>query len=267
MSTPSPNADFSGKTVMVTGATQNLGFTIATHFARAGARTIIHGLTLPDAESACERILGIVPDAEVHPTHFALEDLSAIESSFDNLSRDGLLPDILVNNAAHLGLGNSGFLEQTPEYFREVVDVNLIGTFRCSQLAALGMKARGQGGVIINITSLAGERAIWGRTAYCASKAALEGLTRAMSLELAQFQIRVNAISAGYIWTTRWEALTPEQEERRRQNIPARAPTQQDEIAHLTLFMASDRIPSLIGERVVIDGGLNVQQLPWDVTG
>lgn len=251
---------------MVTGATQNLGFTIATHFARAGARTIIHGMTSQEAEVARERVWGMVPGADVHPTHFSLADLAAIESSFDELSCEGLFPDILVNNAAHLGLGNSGFLEQTTEYFREVMDVNLIGAFRCAQLAALDMKARGQGGVIINITSLAGERAIWGRTAYCASKAALEGLTRAMSLELAPYQIRVNAISAGYIWTTRWEALTPEQEERRRQNIPLREPTQQEEIAHLTLFMASGQVPSLIGERVVIDGGLNVQQLPWDVT-
>jgi NAD(P)-dependent dehydrogenase (short-subunit alcohol dehydrogenase family) len=177
------------------------------------------------------------------------------------------MPDILVNNAAHLGLGaDTTFLGQTQEFFNEVIDANLIGTFRCSQLAALEMRTRGKGGAIVNITSLAGERPIWGRSAYCTSKAALEGLTRAMSLELVQHDIRVNCISAGYIWTPRWNNLAPEHEERRRKNTPGHEPTQQDEIARLTLFLASGQAPTLIGSRIVIDGGLNAQQVPSDAT-
>lgn len=262
---PSPLPDFSGHTVLVTGSTQNLGHTIARLFARAGARTILHGRTTAEAEDACRRIRADIPAADVHAVGFPLDELPVMDAAFEDLARRELLPDILVNNAAHLGLGaDTTFLGQTPEFFREVIDTNLIGTFRCAQLAAAHMCRRGFGGEIINITSLSGERSIWGRSAYCTSKAALEGLTRAMSLELAQHDIRVNSISAGYIWTPRWNDLTPEHVERRHKNTPGRAPTQQEEIARLTLFLASGQAPSLIGSRIVIDGGLNVQQVPSD---
>jgi Dehydrogenases with different specificities (related to short-chain alcohol dehydrogenases) len=264
---PSPLPDFSGRTVLVTGSTQNLGHTIALLFARAGARTILHGRALADAQAACDRIRAEVPAANLHAVNFSLGDAAAIDAAFSDLKQRDLAPDILINNAAHLGLGSdTSFLGQTPEFFREVVDANLHGTFRCSQLAALEMRARGKGGAIINITSLAGERCIWGRSAYNTSKAALEGLTRSMSLELAQHGIQVNCISAGYIWTPRWNDLSPEHVERRRKNTPGRAPTQQEEIARLTLFLASGQAPTLIGSRVVIDGGLNSQQVPSDAT-
>ena len=263
---PSPLPDFTGRTVLVTGSTQNLGHTIALLFARAGARTIVHGRALADAEAAACRIKTDTPSADVHATHFSLADLASIETAFAGLAERGLMPDILVNNAAHLGLGDdTTFLGQAPEFFGEVIGANLMGTARCSQLMATRLRDAGQGGSIINITSLAGERPIWGRSAYCASKAALEGLTRAMSLELAQHDIQVNCISAGYIWTPRWNDLTPEQLARRRANAPCHEPTQQDEIARLTLFLASKQAPTLIGSRIVIDGGLNAQQVPSDV--
>jgi 3-oxoacyl-[acyl-carrier protein] reductase len=264
--TSSPLPDFAGHTALVTGSTQNLGHTLARFFARAGARTIVHGRTLAEARAAGERIREELPAADVHAVHFSLGDAGEVDAAFADLKQRGLMPDILVNNAAHLGLGpDTTFLGQTPEFFREVIDDNLVGTFRCSQLAALEMRARGKGGAIVNITSLAGERPIWGRSAYCASKAALEGLTRAMALELAQHDIQVNCISAGYIWTPRWNDLTPEQTARRKANTPGREPTQQEEIARLTLFLASRQAPTLIGSRIVIDGGLNAQQVPGDV--
>ena len=263
---PSPPPDFTGHTVLVTGSTQNLGHTIALLFARAHARTILHGRALADAEEACCRVRKDTPSADVHAVNFSLGDIASIDAAFSNLKSRGLMPDILVNNAAHLGLGDdTSFLGQTPEFFNEVIGANLMGTMRCSQLAAAHLRDERHGGSIINITSLAGERPIWGRSAYSASKAALEGLTRAMSLELAQHDIQVNCISAGYIWTPRWNDLTPEQEDRRKANTPGHKPTQQEEIARLTLFLASRQAPTLIGSRIVIDGGLNAQQVPGDV--
>ena len=263
--TPSPLPDFTGQTVLVTGSTQNLGHTIALVFARANARTILHGRALADAEEACCRVREDSPSADVHAVNFSLGDKASIEAAFANLKSRGLMPDILVNNAAHLGLGDdTSFLGQTPEFFGEVISANLIGTMRCSQLAAAHLRDENHGGSIINITSLAGERPIWGRSAYSTSKAALEGLTRAMSLELAQHDIQVNCISAGYVWTPRWNDLPPEHEARRRANTPGREPTQQDEIARLTLFLASRQAPTLIGSRIVIDGGLSAQQAPRD---
>ncbi len=262
-----PPSEFSGRTVLVTGSARNLGFTLARRFARAGACVIIHARSLAEAEEARRRMEMDTPGVRLETAGFPLEDPAAIEAAFAELAGRDLVPDILVNNAAHLGLGaDTTFLGQPPGFFEEVIATNLTGAFHCSRQVAARLRDRGRGGSIIHITSLAGERAIWGRSAYCTSKAALEGLARAMALELAQHDIQVNCISAGYIHTPRWETLSPGQVARRRANTPCRGPTRQEEIAELAAFLASRRTPTLIGSRIVIDGGLNIQQLPSDVT-
>jgi 3-oxoacyl-[acyl-carrier protein] reductase len=260
----STDQTFQGKTVLVTGSTQNLGLTIAASFAGAGARVVIHGVSQDDAEQARQTLLTTLPQASLEAQGFDLSDQTRIEAGFSYLKQRGLMPDVLVNNAALLGLSTAGFLEQTPEFFRRLFEVNLFAPFRCSQLAAPEMIKRGAG-AIINISSLAGERAIWGQSAYSSSKAALDGLTRSMALELAPLNIRVNAIAPGYVWTPRWEKSEGKDASRRKANTPAGAPTAQDEIARLVLFLASDAAPTLVGARLVIDGGLSIQQVPRDV--
>lgn len=259
-----PVFDFRGRTVLVTGSTQNLGLSIARAFAVAGARVVIHGPSSADAQSTAEALRIETGSLDIEAVAFDLGSESEITAAFADLSSRDLLPDVLVNNAAHLGVGPSGFLEQTPEFFRSVMEVNLFGSFRCSQLAAKAMETKG-GGAIVFISSLAGERAIWGRSAYNTSKAAVDGLMRSMALELAPLKIRVNAIAPGYIWTPRWESIPEETETRRLANVPAGAPTHQEEIAHMTLFLASDAAPSLLGSRIVLDGGLDAQQVPRDI--
>ena len=259
-----PTFDFRGRTVLVTGSTQNLGLSIAEAFAGAGARVVIHGPSLSEAQSAADALRATKEGMAVEAIAFDLGSQAEITAAFADLDQRGLMPDVLVNNAAHLGMGSSGFLEQSPDFFRSVMEVNLFGSFLCSQLAAKVMQARG-GGAIIFISSLAGERAIWGRSAYNTSKAAIDGLMRSMALELAPSLIRVNAITPGYVWTPRWESIAKDTESRRLANIPAGAPTQQEEIARMTLFLASDAAPSLLGSRIVLDGGLDAQQVPRDI--
>lgn len=260
---PSPRFDFSGHTALVTGSTQNLGFTIAGAFAAAGASVIVHGPDEASTHAAAEDLAARNPTASISPVSFDLGNADSIARGFGELTGRGLRPDVLVNNAAHLGLGAAGFLEQSPEFFRGVFEVNLFGVFHCCRHAAPHMAASG-GGAIVNISSLAGERAIWGRSAYNASKAAVDGLTRSMALELAPLGIRVNAISPGYVWTPRWNEIGEETEKRRRMNTAAGAPTMQEEIASAVLFLASDACPTLLGSNLVIDGGLSAQQVPRD---
>lgn len=257
--------DFSGKTVLVTGSTQNLGLSIARAFAMSGARVILHGLENKVLADTREKLLSREPQLKLETIPFDLSKSDEIDGAFLHLEQCGISPDILINNAAHLGLGTSGFLEQNMAFFREVMEVNLFGTLHCSRLAAIGMSKRGEGD-IIHISSLAGERAIWGRSAYNTSKSAIDGLTRSMSLELAPLGIRVNAIAPGYVWTPRWDAISSETKEIRKNNTPSGEPTQQEEIAQTVQFLCSNAVPSLIGARVVIDGGLNAQQLPRDVS-
>lgn len=256
-----PSFDFRGRIVLITGATRNLGYTIASEFAQAGARIVVHGPSVEETQAAAAKLRE--GGADVQEIVFDLADAAGIEAAFSVLADRQLMPDVLVNNAAHLGIGKSGFMEQSPAFFRSVLEVNLFGNFLSSQLVARAMKAKGSGAIVF-ISSLAGERAIWGRSAYNVSKAALEGMMRSMALELASDGIRVNAISPGYVWTPRWDTITEEVENRRRLNLAAGEPTQQEEIARMVLFLASDAAPSLLGARIVLDGGLDVQQVPRD---
>jgi NAD(P)-dependent dehydrogenase (short-subunit alcohol dehydrogenase family) len=257
--------DFSGKTVLVTGSTQNLGFTIAAAFARCGAHVVLHGREKGELREAVARLREECTEAQVSEVLFDLADGGETDMALRAMEVEGRRPDILINNAAALGVGESGFLEQSEEFFTHVMEVNVLGVFRCSQWAARLMKERGRG-VILNISSLAGERAVFARSAYNTSKAAIDGLTRSMAVELAAYGIRVNAIAPGYIWTPRWDAIAEGVEERRRLNIPFGQATAQAEIARLALFLASDAVPSLIGASLVIDGGLNAQQVPADTS-
>ncbi len=259
-----PVFDFAGKSVLVTGSSQNLGLSIAEAYVQAGARVILHAREASELVPAATHLRKRNPNAELHEEAFDLGQASSIESGFKNLRSRGLLPDILINNAAHLGLGTSGFLVQSPAFFREVLEVNLFGAFLCAQLAASHMCMIG-GGAIVNISSLAGERCIHGRCAYNTSKAALEGLTRSMALDLARHSIRVNAITLGYVWTERWNDLSDADQQRRRHNLPSGQPCHPEEIAQLVLYTSSEASPNLTGASLVLDGGLSSQQLPGDV--
>lgn len=253
--------DLSAATALVTGAGRNLGLAIATRLAAAGSRVIVHALTDAEAQNAMHVIDELVPDAELVAVACDLSDPEQIDAAVDRLSAEGCAPSILVNNAALLDVQSAGFIAQPREEFRDVLEVNLFGVHHLSQRVAETMIDAG-GGAIIMISSLAGERVIHGRPAYNVSKAALDGLTRAMALELAPHGVRVNEIAPGYIHSDRWQHLTPEVIERRRANVPWGAPTAASEIAELVALLASDRVPSMIGSRIIIDGGLAAQQLP-----
>ncbi|WP_432991189.1 SDR family NAD(P)-dependent oxidoreductase [Dactylosporangium sp. CA-233914] len=249
------------RVALITGATRNLGQTIARQLAADGAVVVVHGIDEAVAAAAATRIAAEVPGAELHPVGFDLADPDAIEAGFAALVARGLAPATLVNNAAHLGLGDEDVLQEKPRFLREVFEVNVFAVHLCSVLAAREM-ARTGGGAIVNISSLAGERVIRGRTAYNASKAAVDGLTRSLAIDLAPLGIRVNAIAPGYIWSNRWNLISAAEAADRRARIPAGEPTAQEEIARLVSFLASGHVPTLTGARIVIDGGMNALQSP-----
>jgi len=191
-----------------------------------------------------------------------MADRAQVEAMFELIKRECGGVDILINNAAHLGIGPS-FLETSLDFLAEVMAVNFFGTFHVSQLAARMMVAQG-GGAIVHIGSNTSERPIRSRSAYVSSKGALDGLTRAMAIELGPQNVRVNMVAAGYIRTTRWDSLEPAHAARRRANIPLGKEATAEEIAAAAMFLASDESSRITGARLVVDGGVTTQMVPPD---
>lgn len=252
---------FKDKRVLITGASRHTGYGIARAFAKEGAIVILNSTTAAGVREAAARIRSETSARIIEaPTNIA--DRTQVEGMFELIKRECGGLDILINNAAHLGIGPS-FLEMSLDFLAEVVGVNLFGTFHVSQLAARLMVAQG-GGAIVHIGSNTSERPIRNRSAYVASKGALDSLTRALALELAPYNVRVNMVAAGYIRTTRWDALPAEHAARRRANIPLRKEATAEDIAAAAMFLASDEASRITGARLVVDGGVTVQMVPPD---
>ena len=162
--------------------------------------------------------------------------------------------DVFVNNAGRGGGGS--FLEHTLEDWQHEIDVNLTGAFLCAQAAARAMVASGNGGRIINVTSVHEHVPKEGSSAYCASKGGLGLLTKVMALELAEHGITVNAVAPGEIATPMTDNEDVDPATVDRPGIPAKRPGHSDEIAQGIVFLASPGASYTTGHSLVIDGGL-----------
>ncbi|MEW1844148.1 SDR family oxidoreductase [Nonomuraea angiospora] len=236
--------DFTGKTVLITGASGALGATLSVQFAQAGANVVAASRSRYDevAEKAGGNSLGVRLDV-TSETEWA-EAITRTEERFGPL-------DILVNNAAYLRLGTT---ESIPlDEFRRVLDTNLTGALLGIRAAAPSMRKAG-GGAIVNVNSIAGLTAAPGLVAYSSSKWALRGLTRAAAKELARDNIRVNAVHPGIIETPLaydpdGNPIVPVD------NLAVPRNAAPDEIAGFILFTASDQARFATGSEVLADGG------------
>lgn len=249
--TPPSVHTLEGQVAVVTGGGRGIGKAIALRFAREGADIAIIDVLGENAEAVAKevRTLGrrvVVKVADV-------SDFQAIRAATAEIASELGRIDVLVNNA---GVEKRApFLEIDPKDWQRQLDVNLTGTFYCSQAAAPEMAKHGYGR-IINVSSVAGLIGPIDLAAYGASKAGVIGLTRAAALDLADFGVTVNAIAPGPIetelmlgaWTA--EALR----ERPQHGAIARFGTV-DEIAHTALFLASPDSGFITGVTVSADGG------------
>ncbi|HPM80971.1 MAG TPA: SDR family oxidoreductase [Candidatus Anammoximicrobium sp.] len=255
---------FAGNNVLVTGSARNTGLGIARVFGNHGATVFVHGRSAELVEGIAEsmnreagsnggRYLPIAADV-------ACEDDVARAFEFIGQQVGGL--DVLVNNACHLGLGHR-FLDMPIAFFDEVLAVNLRGYVLCAQYAARQMVGRG-GGAIVNIGSNTADRALRDRAAYIASKGGVESLTRAMAVELAEHQIRVNCVVPGYIHTERWNTLPEETKRRRWQNVPLGRESSPEDIGQAAAFLASSNARNITGSSLLVSGGIDIQLVPPD---
>ncbi|SER05177.1 3alpha(or 20beta)-hydroxysteroid dehydrogenase [Lentzea xinjiangensis] len=236
--------DFTGKTVLVTGATGALGTALSTQFALAGANTVVAARTGAGdlAASLDGPALGVRLDVTSESDWAAA--ITAAEDRFGPV-------DVLVNNAAYLRVGTTESIAL--DEFRRVLDTNLTGALLGIRAVAPSMRKAG-GGAIVNINSVAGLTAAPGLVAYSSSKWALRGLMRAAAKELARDGIRVNAVHPGIIGTPL--AYDPDGNEIVPVGdfaIPRQASP--EEIADFTLFAASDQARFATGTELLADGG------------
>jgi len=253
--------NFTNKTVMITGSVRNTGLGIAKEFAKAGARVILNGRKESDTKRVAAEIRNKY-GVEVIEATMDLSIPEQVNEFFDSLEAQEIKLDVLVNNAVVQAQGYS-FIDTPYDMLTETFKINSIGMFHCSQRAAKIMKAQG-GGAIVNVGSNTVARPIKKRTAYIASKGAVDALTRAMAIDLAEFNIRVNTVAAGYINSERWLELPKSTIERRRRNIPLGKESTSADIAKAVMFLASDDSARTTGTCLTIDGGISTQLIPTD---
>ena len=257
-------ARFEGKVVLVTGGNRNTGLSIVEKFAQEGAKVYMCGSS-PESTAKGEAILKSRGVENFVAVPCDVSDLAQVKALFDVIEREEGRLDVLVNNAAHQGIGKP-FVEMDPAYLMEVLGVNVRGGFQVTQQAVtrffLKQETRG---VVVFLSSNTAQRAIRNRTAYCASKGAINSMVRALALDLGPLGIRVNACAPGYIYTERWDSLSEEKKARRRLNCPLRHEATGMDIANVVAFLASPDSGNMSGEIVTCDAGCSCQHMPEDV--
>lgn len=246
------------RVALVTGATSGLGVEIARRLVLDGLRVVISGRSTERGE-AVEADLG--SGARFVPAD--LVDPGGPQRLVDSImAREGRL-DVLVNNAA---IDHTGPLLEVPEEeVRTTFETNSLAAIACLQAAGRAMRAGGRGGVIINVTSRLASIGVPTMAVYSASKGALLAMTKAAAVELAPYDIRVNAVAPGMARTPlyeEWLAGQPHPEETQRQvaeTIPLKRIAEPADVAAAVSYLASPAAAYVTGVSLPVDGGYLAQ--------
>ncbi|MFT3802150.1 MAG: SDR family oxidoreductase [Burkholderiaceae bacterium] len=242
-----------GKRVLVTGASSGLGENFARVSASCGAKVVIAARRRQrlDALEGALRELG-APDVTV--LEMDVESEASIEAGFATIDSTGDPLDVVVNNA---GISMSARpLEMPLSDFDKQMAINVRGVWIVSMLASRRWQAAGRGGAIVNIASIQGERVAPGITPYSTSKAAVVQMTKSLALELARYNIRVNAIEPGYIGTEMTDEMWQTDYGRAMiKRIPMRRLGKPEELNGLFLLLATEAGSWMTGACVPVDGG------------
>lgn len=246
--------NFSGKVVLITGATSGIGRRAAVMFAERGAKVAVNGTSEERGKEVLEEIKGMGREAIFIPGDVAKDAKRIVERTIEAFGRI----DILVNNAGIVLYGDAE--EATEEDFQRTIDVNVKGPFLLAKYVIPYMKKQG-GGVIVNVSSEVGLVGIPKRCVYSVSKAALLGLTRSLAADYVSYGIRVNAVCPGTTYSRGLSErikASPDPDgmvNRILSRIPMKRLGKEEEIAFAILFAACDEAGFMTGSIISIDGG------------
>src|SRR6202453_4101673 len=246
--------DLTGKTALVTGSSEGLGLAMARGLAAAGARLILNGRDEQKLANAAKVFVESGHKIETRP--FDVADEGAVIVAFEHFDAAGVEIDILVNNA---GIQfRKPMVDLKTEEWRRVIEIHLTGAFQVGREAAKRMIARGGGGKIINIASLASEVARATISPSTAAKGGIRMRTRSMAAEWAKYDIQANAIGPGYIATEMNRALLddPKFDAWVKGRTPSGRWGTPDDLIGVTVFLASPASDYVNGQIIYVDGGL-----------
>jgi len=243
------------RVVVITGSARGIGRAMAELFLASGARVAL----IDKLESDLKEWAGGIEDALTFGCDITKK--AEIEAVRDKVMDKFGRIDVLLNNAGWQGPVNVGIEDMPEEAWRGVIDINLTGTFLCTQV--FGPKMFEKGGVIINTASLAAFNPIPNCAPYCPSKAAVVMLTKVAALEWGKYKIRVNAICPGMTETSmNAERINkPGAREARSALVPLGRIGRTSDIANVAFFLASPEAEYISGETILVDGGMTIRTL------
>ena len=244
--------DLHGKRALVTGASSGIGKKVALAYVQAGAQVAIAARHSEVLEMVAEELTAA--GGRVVPICCDVTQPEQVTGMVDQVTAELGGIEIAVCNAGIISL--TPMLEMSPEEFQRIQNTNVNGVFLTAQAAARAMVRQGQGGVIINTASMSGHIINIPQQVghYCTSKAAVIHLTKAMAVEFAPHNIRVNSVSPGYILT---ELVEPYAEYHAlwKPKVPMGRLGRPEELTGLYLYLASEASSYMTGSDIVIDGG------------
>lgn len=250
--------DFSGKVVLITGATSGIGAVTAKAFGKAGAKVVVSGRREVDGNAVVAEIVKAGGTASFIRSDVSVEaDVKALVEQ--TVAKYGRI-DVAFNNA---GVEHGGPLtEFNADDYRRVFDINVLGVFTSLKYEIAAMLKTG-GGSIINTSSVVGQVAMAGASVYVASKHAVEGITKAAALEYAKQGIRVNAVAPGAIATDMIERFAGTADSDASKYIVGLHPIgrvgRSEEVAAAVMYLASSAASFTTGTTLPVDGGLLAQ--------
>lgn len=252
--------EIKGKTVIITGGGRGIGRELARSFAARGANLALFDMAQADLDESVRLCEAAGVSARSYIVNVTQEP--AVIAAMDATVRDFGRLDVLVNNA---GIVKDNLLVKVKDgeivgkmslsQWQAVIDVNLTGVFLCGREAAERMIRLGQGGVIINISSVSR----WGNAGqsnYTATKAGVAAMAETWAKELARYGIRTGAVAPGYTRTEILATMRPEILDKLTSNVPLRRLGEVSEIAHAALFICENDF--FTGRCVDVDGGLRL---------